>query len=298
MDLLRKQDICVERAGGRLVSALRDVAILTVLACTATIAAFGQAHGVPPSITSLGSNGIGGGPRPSITSMGPFGWQNPPQSRLGYPRPFPCTVFSSPSQSSTICVNSALPGLPGQVPFFPFGQGAFGQNGLAPGGAGYLFPGGAYGYGRQGPYTGIGSVAVGVPYGYPVAYAEPAPGELVVAAEPSDSQPTAIQNKAISPAVTTNPGGPAPAPAVAGSATAVTTFVPPQKSTVLVLRNGKRLEVGNYAIVGNQVVNMSGSPGRIPLSDLDLNATVQANDDRGVQFSLPTTSRKEAKRDK
>jgi hypothetical protein len=65
--------------------------------------------------------------------------------------------------------------------------------------------------------------------------------------------------------------------------------VPEQQSTVLVFRNGKRLEVRNYAIVGDQVVNLSGKgPRKIALSDLDLNATSRVNDDRAVGFRLPT----------
>lgn len=65
-----------------------------------------------------------------------------------------------------------------------------------------------------------------------------------------------------------------------------------QPMTVLVFRNGKRLEVRNYAIVGDQVVNLSGSgPRRIALSDLDLSATSSVNDDRGISFRLLTNSR-------
>ena len=304
MDLLRKQDSYGERAVlRRALTVRRALVIMTALACSATLAAFGQAHGVPPSITSIGSSGFAAVPPPSITSMGPFGWQTPPRSAQGFARPFPCTIFSSTAQPSTICVNSFLPGFPGQAPFFPFGQGAFGPAGPAPGGAGSLLPGGGFGYGRQGPYTGPGVVAVGVPYGYAVPYPEQVPGDLVVAAEPPDGQqPTVMGNRlTYAPVMPANPGG-APAfssaSAVAGGAIAPTTFVPPQKSTVLVLRDGRRLEVVNYAIVGNQIVNMSGSPGKIPVSDLDVSATVQANDDRGVQFSLPTVNRKDSKRDK
>jgi len=64
-----------------------------------------------------------------------------------------------------------------------------------------------------------------------------------------------------------------------------------------VLRDGRRLEVRNYAIVAGQVVNMSGSPRKISIDELDLNATVQANEDRGVIFALPP-SRKDAKSSK
>jgi hypothetical protein len=60
-----------------------------------------------------------------------------------------------------------------------------------------------------------------------------------------------------------------------------------QPTTVLVFRSGKRLEVRNYAIVGNEVVNLSGGgPRRIALSDLDLSATSSVNDEHGVSFHL------------
>lgn len=65
-----------------------------------------------------------------------------------------------------------------------------------------------------------------------------------------------------------------------------------QPTTVLVFRNGKRLEVRNYAIVGDHVVNLSGGgPRSIALGDLDLSATSRVNDDRGVGFRLPTNPR-------
>jgi hypothetical protein len=60
---------------------------------------------------------------------------------------------------------------------------------------------------------------------------------------------------------------------------------------VLVLRNGKRIEVRNYVIVGNQLVNLSGTgPRRIAISDLDVDATWRVNDDRAVSFGLPVAS--------
>lgn len=58
--------------------------------------------------------------------------------------------------------------------------------------------------------------------------------------------------------------------------------------TVLVFRNQSKLEVQNYAIVGQTL--WSFSPRRtqkIPLSDLDLEATTKANEQRGVDFQVP-----------
>jgi len=59
-------------------------------------------------------------------------------------------------------------------------------------------------------------------------------------------------------------------------------------ATVLVFRDQHKEEVQNYAIVGQTLWNFS-SPRteKVPLSALDLPATVKANDDRGLSFKLP-----------
>jgi hypothetical protein len=63
------------------------------------------------------------------------------------------------------------------------------------------------------------------------------------------------------------------------------TIVPP---TILVFRDQHRQEVQNYAIVGQTLWNFSSQRRqRILLSDLDLVATVAANDERGVTFRVP-----------
>lgn len=72
------------------------------------------------------------------------------------------------------------------------------------------------------------------------------------------------------------PAAPAPEP------------VAEQTPTVLVFRDGRKLEIGNYAIQGDTIFNLSGSgPRRIKLADLDLDSTVKLNEDRGSEFRLP-----------
>lgn len=62
----------------------------------------------------------------------------------------------------------------------------------------------------------------------------------------------------------------------------------PQEPSVLVYRDGHQLEVQNYAIVGDALYDFTpGHARKVPLSQLDLPATVKANDDRGVDFTLP-----------
>ena len=62
-------------------------------------------------------------------------------------------------------------------------------------------------------------------------------------------------------------------------------------ATVLVFRDQHKQEVQNYAIVGQTLWAFGSSrTQKIPLTDLDLPATVKANDDRGVDFRVPGAS--------
>ena len=66
---------------------------------------------------------------------------------------------------------------------------------------------------------------------------------------------------------------------------------PPQPPTMLVFKDGRQLEVGNYAIVGATLFDLTpGHPRKIAVADLDLEATRKQNDDRGVIFQLPPSS--------
>jgi hypothetical protein len=64
----------------------------------------------------------------------------------------------------------------------------------------------------------------------------------------------------------------------------------PGPATVLVFRDQHKLEVQNYAIVGQTLWNFTGRrTQKIPLADLDLAATTKANDERGVDFKVPAS---------
>ena len=66
----------------------------------------------------------------------------------------------------------------------------------------------------------------------------------------------------------------------------------PQEPSVLVFRDGHQLEVQNYAIVGDFLYDFTpGHARKVPLSQLDLPATVKANDDRGQDFTLPASAK-------
>jgi hypothetical protein len=62
----------------------------------------------------------------------------------------------------------------------------------------------------------------------------------------------------------------------------------PATPTVLVFKDGHQLEVENYAIVGTTLYDLTeGHRRKVSLGDLDLTATSQQNDDRGIDFNIP-----------
>lgn len=78
-----------------------------------------------------------------------------------------------------------------------------------------------------------------------------------------------------------------PAPVAPAPAPALQKQTPPTPTT-LVFRDGRRSEVENYAIVGNTLwVFHDQRRQKIPIAELDLRATEQANQDQGVDFALP-----------
>jgi hypothetical protein len=61
-----------------------------------------------------------------------------------------------------------------------------------------------------------------------------------------------------------------------------------EPSTILIFKDGHRQEVGNYAIVGSNLFDLTpGHRLKVSLLDLDVAATQKANDDNGVDFKLP-----------
>jgi hypothetical protein len=79
-----------------------------------------------------------------------------------------------------------------------------------------------------------------------------------------------------------------PAPHTQSADASVADPDPPQAPTTLVFKDGHKLDVGNYAIVGQTLFDLTaGHARKIALADLDLEATRQLNDDRGVQFQVP-----------
>jgi len=84
-------------------------------------------------------------------------------------------------------------------------------------------------------------------------------------------------------------GRSAPTPSAGTSAEPQGAAIMP--ATVLVFRDRHTREIQNYAIVGPTLWSFAPQhTEKIALADLDLTATVKANDDRGLSFRLPSAS--------
>jgi hypothetical protein len=150
------------------------------------------------------------------------------------------------------------------------------------GGYGY-----GYGYGYGVPYYPIGDAGYGYDYvgggGGPELYSGPPlgpddPSAHMIAEEPP-ARPYgeyAQDPPAYAPAASTQPPQ----------------EVKPGDPTVLVFRDGRRQEVTNYAIMGNTLYDFDHGRKMIALAELDLPATIKANDDRGVEFTMPPATKK------
>jgi len=63
-----------------------------------------------------------------------------------------------------------------------------------------------------------------------------------------------------------------------------------EPATVLVFRDGHERQIENYAIVASTLWNFTGTrTEKIPLDSLDIPATIRTNEQRGVDFRLPST---------
>ena len=70
--------------------------------------------------------------------------------------------------------------------------------------------------------------------------------------------------------------------------TEVASLTSDESPTVLVFKDGRKVEVKNYAILGDVLYDLTpGHPRKIPLSDLDLGATQKVNEDQGNSFQVP-----------
>jgi hypothetical protein len=142
----------------------------------------------------------------------------------------------------------------------------------------YYIPFGGYGYDYD--YVGGPDVYSGPPN----MYSGPPPGanestlHIIVEQAPAQSYgPPADDTRAAS----------APPPPVRQEQPPTARDTKPREPTVLVFRDGHQQEVGNYAIMGQTVYVLDDRTQKIPLANLDVPATVKANDDQGMEFKVP-----------
>jgi hypothetical protein len=208
-----------------------------------------QMHG-PPITTTVGGHFLG--PPPTVTSLA--GRYLPP--------PLP-SVTSIPNYGYTRW-----------YPYASYNNGYHRRRGYGYGqGTGYSYPAPYYipldGYGYD--YMGGPDLYSGPPIGPndPLLH--------IVAEQPPVRYPYSEPDPAHAPPVQTQP-----APEQSSIPDAK-----PNEPSVLVFRDGHKQEVSNYAIMGQTVYVFDKRTQKIALADLDVPATVKANDDRGLEFKIP-----------
>lgn len=139
--------------------------------------------------------------------------------------------------------------------------------------------------------------AVYYPYVYGVPYFADAPEAVTSDQEQDDDAeyqggPTVFDRRGSGAASYVPPSYEGPAHAGNdGALSADSNPEPPQPATTLVFKDGRLLEVENYAIVNQTLYDLTpGHARKIALAELDLAATEKRNDDRGIIFQLPSTT--------
>jgi hypothetical protein len=226
-----------------------------------TVATQAQINGAPTSVTSPGFGGRPvNGPPASVTSVGPRGYAPVPR--------------------------------PGFIPNTGVHNGHNGHNG-------HQGDGNHDGHHhRDNSATGPIWYAVPVPYDSGYSGYAPDQGQSEDTAEDdADYQggPTVFDRRGQGERSYVPPAKQAAPPHVPERAEADPPAVdpdPPLPATLLVFKDGRTVEVGNYAIQGSTLFDLTpGHRRRILIADLDLDATRKQNDERGVTFQLPQSTR-------
>jgi hypothetical protein len=264
--------------------------LFAVVLLALALPSFGQIRGVPASVTSFGpGRGSTPGIPASVTSLGPLGFSNHNGGGLRTqsfhsPRPFNGnngnTICSTPGALIPSAMGCTSVGFTNQ--FFGQPVSAVPTNGR----------GRNNGHGRG--RGGNNYYPVYVPYSVPVVVDQEASPEQAAAADDSEEPPamTVFERRPMQAMVV--PSAPMdesrvyhPAPNQAAPAPAEERMAP---AIVLIYKDGHEREVQNYAIMGNYVYDIGSFVAqKIPIADLNVKATMKANDDRGVDFSLPAS---------
>ena len=259
--------------------------IAAVVALALMLPAMGQIRGVPASVTSMAPDRSSNpGPPASVTSLGPNGYGSSTshgrRTDSGHRIP-----YGYPTNCSAGGISPLIPSALGCTPtqfttgyYFPDSRDR-GPVRLNPkrhhdnNWDGYYYP-------------------VYLPYAYPVAVTgDP---EAEAEEEPDPPAPTIFENRpsSIERAPSTNAVvlRPEPKPPVAAQEDQSPSGVRQQIPVVLVYRDGHEQEVTNYAIVGSTLYDLGTFVAhKIPLAELNLKATIKANDDRGIEFTVPAS---------
>lgn len=253
----------------RLIAMLGAMALVLGLAAMAQAQRFGgttssgfsaptnNSPGIPPSVTSVRPGNHNPGIPPSVTSIRP-GWGVAPQNNFHHHHhhfnnnnnviPVFVPVYSYPYYGvGDYTLTNEDDYIPSYARPQPYDQSSYQQPMAQPQAPGPTVM--EQGYQPQPEQS----------------YQQPAPTETATATPPG------------APAVTSQSSQPSAEPAE------------PEPGTVLVFKDGHVMQIGNYVIVGNTLYNLSGEyrQYKIALADLDLDATVKANEDRGIEFHLP-----------
>jgi hypothetical protein len=227
--------------------------IAAMVALALVLPAMGQIRGVPASVTSMAPwRSFTPGPPASVTSLGPNGFST---ACSGVGPLIPSAMGCTPTQFTS--------GF-----YYPDARNRRPVN-LRP---------------KRHHNNNLGAYyPVYVPYAYAVA-AEPEPEAV---AEPDPPAPTIFERRPTTERVP-DASRYAQPPAVAGDQSPADARE--QIPVVLVYRDGHEQEVTNYAIVGPTLYDLGTFVAhKIPLAELNLKATIKANDDRGVEFSVPAS---------
>ena len=232
-----------------------------VVALALIVPAAAQTRGTPASVTSYGAGrGYTPGPPASVTSVGPRGYGGP------------CSTPGALIPSAMGCTSTQ------------FTNGTFFHDGRNHGSVNL-------GSQRRRRSNTNAYYPAYVPYPYPVAVpAEP----VVEEPEPDTPAPTIFENRTSgydprygSHYLNSRPATPAPTAQMQEPSPA---DARQQIPVLLIYRDGHQQEVANYAIVGQNLYDLGTFVAhKIPLAELNLQATIKANDDRGVEFSVPAS---------
>lgn len=226
-----------------------------------------QINGIPPSVTSIAPGRTTPNIPPSVTSLGPLGFAKTCCFGTRTLQPSHSPAAHHPhGQGNRNFLRGVVPvGVPVAVPVYvgDYPEG-YDENGAAEAEQPEAESAGPTIFERN--FRGTYDPATGES-GTPYRLAEPRPRPPANSAANDSSSPDGNN-----------------------SGEAVTGVSEP--ASILVFRDGHKQEISNYAIINDTLYDLSsGRAHKIPLAELDLAATVRANDDRGVDFTLPVAAK-------